>query len=618
MFKEKLVEDLLIEVHRQWIELNRPKSTSGKQESKISHNKGLESIIVMESNLLLPAIPKASVKPIRKSLWTSYSKNQRDLSVEKGVFADIHIPERRYLMEVTGELLRKSEYKNNPENNFSLLGTPLAHVFFYRSIDICIDARYAGNDTRYIRRSCCPNSEIKSIILPNDSDDQTIHMGIYTSEEVDRGEEITIGWNWHRGLLMWHKNKEFLRKNHKVDIDASERKTLKKTLKLLINEYGECACEDKDECLIECLKDELERGDGTEDETPSSTTKKKRLNSKPRANERKSEVKKPRASDIFSSDEEINANGSRRSSIKENKTIHFINKNTTKKKPIPIPSSPAVSVTESIDIDIMSMSPAPSEGDSDTHITGSKRTRPISTSGIQLPCKKRWLHEYMSQQQELKAKMTPSSPTEEQNLHNASHQIDTNKENSLQKHEQTDISLRPTENDGEDNSLDIDGELSDIASSESTLPLEDTPTTSQNDLVNESLTAENVDMNTKQDAVKNEIKEEKLEHNFESKDSITEDALLEPSTDIKETLPSVTKEELSTEMDDTKVMVTHQEQAVIVESTEQAQEKQEEQPQPSNEVIEEVKPAPRKLTLQEYLSLRRGNLPTPDEKPAAE
>jgi hypothetical protein len=32
---------------------------------------------------------------------------------------------------------------------------------------------------------------------------------------------------------------------------------------------------------------------------------------------------------------------------------------------------------------------------------------------------------------------------------------------------------------------------------------------------------------------------------------------------------------------------------------------------------EDPKPAPRKLTLQEYLSMRRGNLPTPDEKPPA-
>ncbi|KAG1091625.1 hypothetical protein G6F42_019388 [Rhizopus arrhizus] len=65
VFKEKLVEHLLIEVHRQWMESNKSKSSTGKSKvespsTSSAAAKGLESIVVMESNLLLPAIPKAS------------------------------------------------------------------------------------------------------------------------------------------------------------------------------------------------------------------------------------------------------------------------------------------------------------------------------------------------------------------------------------------------------------------------------------------------------------------------------------------------------------------------------------------------------------------------------
>ncbi|CAO3641256.1 unnamed protein product [Mucor fragilis] len=435
VFKEKLVEHLLIEVHRQWMESNKSKSSSGRSKaespstsSSAAAAKGLESIVVMESNLLLPAIPKASVKPLRRSLRGTFLQNQKDPSVEKGVFADIHIPEHRYLMEVTGEYARKSEYKNDPDNNFTLLGTPPAHVFFFRNIDICINARFAGNDTRYIRRSCAPNSEIRGIILPNDSDDHTIHMGIYTTEEVDRGEEITIPWNWQRGHLMWNKNKEFLRQDHSVEIHPSEADSLKQSLSLIASEFGECACEDKEECLIECLKDELKKHDDDQhaaaaenDNAVSSSTKRKRLSNsssgsgssskvmRPDINEHHKPGKKggPRASGIFSSDEEGRPK-SRRSSVgsskEEHKQVKLIKKSTARRNPSNAPTSPTVSQADSVDIDILSMSPVPSqpasETESETQLPGYKRPRPLAPGDIRLPIKKRWLQRYLNEQRE--------------------------------------------------------------------------------------------------------------------------------------------------------------------------------------------------------------------------
>ncbi|RCH87846.1 hypothetical protein CU098_009576 [Rhizopus stolonifer] len=163
-------------------------------------------------------------------------------------------------MEVTGELMRKSAYKNNPANKYQLLGTPLAHVFFYRALDICIDARSLGNDSRYIRRSCSPNAELKSIILPHNSHDQMIHMGIYTNEQVGRGEEITLGWDWNTKVMMYQKNKDFFRhESYQVEIKPEERGSLKEMMDLITKEFGDCACENKDECLIEYLKDELKK-----------------------------------------------------------------------------------------------------------------------------------------------------------------------------------------------------------------------------------------------------------------------------------------------------------------------------------------------------------------------
>ena len=599
VFKEKLVEHLLIEVHRQWMESNKTKSsnTKGKLESSSTSSaaaKGLESIVVMESNLLLPAIPKASVKPLRKSLRGSFLQNQKDPSVEKGVFADIHIPEHRYLMEVTGEYARKSEYKNDPENNYTLLATPPAHVFFFRAFDICIDARFAGNDTRYIRRSCSPNSEIRSIILPNDNDDQSIHMGIYTSEEVDRGEEITIGWNWHRGYLMWTKNKEFLRQKHKVEINPSEIDTLKQSLSLIASEFGECACEDKEECLIECLKDELEKqtddqytADNDNSNGSSLSNKRKRLSNI--NNESHKMVKKgaPRANDIFSSDEESRSK-SRRNSVSSNKEEHkqvkLIKKGTSRRKPVNAPTSPTVSQGDSVDIDILSMSPLPSqptsENESESQTSKYKLPKPLVEGDIRLPCKKRWLYQYIFEQREKQQQQ------QQQNQVEAS--LEQTEIEKLEEIPYNIVQLEPKHVPASPNVIkeemiknthhDLDqDESSDGASSDSTLPLEDTPKIKHDEKGNlsEQYSTTNTNMPQKEHQqesssnatiVDNDIKHGNIIHN-------------EP-----ESSSAVGQSDANKQIDNK---------------------------------MEEVKQAKKKLTLQEYLLMRRGNLPTPDEKHAS-
>ncbi|KAI8333750.1 hypothetical protein BD560DRAFT_340917 [Blakeslea trispora] len=276
--KEEVVLDLFKEIQRQWMELYR---SSTKPTMSPTSQRGLESIVVMESDLLLPVIPRATVKPLRKNLL------RPSHNMTKGLFADTHIPEHRYLMEITGELIRKSVYRTNPVNQYSLLGTPLPHVFFYHAFDICIDARSMGNDSRYVRRSCSPNAEVKSIILPHNSHDQTIHLGIYTQEEVERGEEITIGWNWGRKAMMYQKNQDFFRNNnYQVDIMPEERETLREVIELITAKFGDCACTDKSECLIAYLKDELQ------------------INMAKNTKKRKRPVVYQKKTAIFSSDEE--------------------------------------------------------------------------------------------------------------------------------------------------------------------------------------------------------------------------------------------------------------------------------------------------------------------------
>ncbi|KAG0165880.1 hypothetical protein DFQ28_008178 [Apophysomyces sp. BC1034] len=271
IIKSKFVRQIFKEARERWSQLGKWKGPPWRDDQPA---RGLEGarikdtspFVVMDKTMLLPSIPKTSVHPLSKTLHRTSSLTRNAPGVRKAVFADIHIPINRYLMEANGEVILKSEYKFDSKNKYVVLGTQRAHVLFYPTLDLCIDGRQIGSETRFIRRSCNPNAELRSIVLPHAKDDQTIHLGVFTCSDVEKGEEITIGWNWQRGHIAWKKNMEWHGRNPSADdehqvIDEEEerekRKALQDMLDMFYVEFGDCACDDRSRCFIEYLKKEL-------------------------------------------------------------------------------------------------------------------------------------------------------------------------------------------------------------------------------------------------------------------------------------------------------------------------------------------------------------------------
>lgn len=186
----------------------------------------------------------------------------------QGLFANRPIPSLRYLMQVTGDVMLKSEFKFDPINDFVLLGTPLSHIMFYPSLDLCIDTRQFGNKARYIRRSCHPNAELRNVVLPRD--DKTIHLGLFARHLIEKGQQVTISWGWQRGHIAWKENMNWHHQHklkqgqddqgHQV-IDEEEERRRKSTIKTMLDrfekEFGACACLNKRRCLIEHLRRQI-------------------------------------------------------------------------------------------------------------------------------------------------------------------------------------------------------------------------------------------------------------------------------------------------------------------------------------------------------------------------
>ncbi|KAG0778489.1 hypothetical protein G6F16_011139 [Rhizopus arrhizus] len=184
----------------------------------------------------------------------------------QGLFATKSVASGHYLMEVAGDVLLKSEFKFDPLNDFVILGTPLSHIMFFPTLDLCVDTRQFGNKARYIRRSCHPNAELRNMVLPRD-DDKTIHLGLFARRLIEKGQEVTIGWGWQRGHVTWKEYMDWHHKSNKDNtnkvIDEEEerkkRTTIQKMLERFEKEFGTCACLNKRRCLIEHLKRQVKK-----------------------------------------------------------------------------------------------------------------------------------------------------------------------------------------------------------------------------------------------------------------------------------------------------------------------------------------------------------------------
>ncbi|XP_015686055.2 inactive histone-lysine N-methyltransferase 2E-like, partial [Protobothrops mucrosquamatus] len=88
---------------------------------------------------------------------------------------------------------------------------PYPFVLFYskfHGLEMCVDARTFGNEARFIRRSCTPNAEVRHAI-----EDGTIHLYIYSTQDIPKGTEITIAFDFDYGNCKYKVDCACLKEN---------------------------------------------------------------------------------------------------------------------------------------------------------------------------------------------------------------------------------------------------------------------------------------------------------------------------------------------------------------------------------------------------------------------
>ncbi|KAF9933346.1 hypothetical protein FBU30_005750 [Linnemannia zychae] len=229
------------------------------------------NVVSMERESLARPLMKTVVKHILHS-----SKSPHSPAPQYGLFAESNIGAGRFVIEFKGEVSLKSTYKSDPINQYSILATPKPFVLFHPHLNLVVDARRSGNDARFVRRSCTPNTEIKSIVVPG-VQDQTVHLGLFAKVPIAKGQEITLDWDWNKDHLALQSIKAASLEKAK---DGSTRKNLKEIRKSkhlvasTLLAQTDCACETKDTCVLhQMLRDGAPDSSTRDMESSNSATK---------------------------------------------------------------------------------------------------------------------------------------------------------------------------------------------------------------------------------------------------------------------------------------------------------------------------------------------------------
>ncbi|KAF9321582.1 hypothetical protein BG003_000897 [Podila horticola] len=227
------------------------------------------NLVSMERESLARPLMKATVKHILSS------KKHHSPAPQYGLFAESSIGAGRFMMEFKGEVSLKSTYKSDPINQYSILATPKPFVLFHPHLDLVVDARRSGNDARFVRRSCFPNTEVKSIVVPG-VQDQTVHLGLFAKVPIGKGQEITLDWDWKRD----HSALQPLRSDKSKDSTRKSSKEIRKAKFMVASTLlaqTDCACDDKDACVLhQMMKDGMSEPGPRDNDTSSKGNRPKK------------------------------------------------------------------------------------------------------------------------------------------------------------------------------------------------------------------------------------------------------------------------------------------------------------------------------------------------------
>lgn len=146
--------------------------------------------------------------------------------------------------EIIGEIGSLDNYKTNPSNRWETLQHPEPFVYFSSQLPLYIDSRQEGNQLRYIRRSCDANVMLKIFITHG----RQYHFCFVAKQDIPADSEITTMWYLDPALALAYTPPS--KEGSAVSDNTSEIEVAAACISNTLANYGGCACERSQNCLL--------------------------------------------------------------------------------------------------------------------------------------------------------------------------------------------------------------------------------------------------------------------------------------------------------------------------------------------------------------------------------
>lgn len=155
----------------------------------------LGDILVLDRNHIDAGLADVNVRDIE---GVGRKKQGRRNNV--GLFACTSVPVGQLIVEVTGKVILRSQYTQEPSNMFNLMGTVLPDVVLHRPLNLAVDCREKPCLASHIRRHCKPNAELRSFFIEH-IDTDVVHLGVFSTAPIEPDQEILLPWTLSAELL---------------------------------------------------------------------------------------------------------------------------------------------------------------------------------------------------------------------------------------------------------------------------------------------------------------------------------------------------------------------------------------------------------------------------------
>ncbi|KAI0682800.1 hypothetical protein BC835DRAFT_1423971 [Cytidiella melzeri] len=163
----------------------------------------------------LPRSPQTALHPLPKS---SYSHPTLSSNMNVNVRPPSYIvrttqpiPSEALIAPYTSTIIPSTVYLSDPLNSYAHLGMPKPFVHLMGPpLDVALDARLAGDSSRFVRSGCKPNAVLRPVLCQETQDSRSsetsapLTFGVFAVRDLKAHEEVVLGWEWDDGSVIHH------------------------------------------------------------------------------------------------------------------------------------------------------------------------------------------------------------------------------------------------------------------------------------------------------------------------------------------------------------------------------------------------------------------------------